>query len=340
MVNIAGRTCAWCTRPMPHTARRDAVTCSKKCRQARHRFVRAIVPTGPWPADEPAGTSSSTSSPSSSSSSPRRLAYADPPYPDLAGRYYADHPDFGGEVDHAQLVEQLAGFDGWALSTSARALPDVLRICPPGVRVAAWHRGAAAYARSPYALNAWEPVIYVPVPAHDVSCRDLAEPSRPAEADLSRRPRAQASRLAIVDPSPAPASYDGSVPGRRDTLAPSEGDGLGAAEHDTSAVVVHDGSTPAFHDASLEVLHDGSAEDLRDVSPLEVRTDSLVYGSRPRLTDPARVTGAKPAVFVRWLFELLGADPADELTDLFPGSGGIGRAWQIYTGASSRADLQ
>jgi hypothetical protein len=30
------------------------------------------------------------------------------------------------------------------------------------------------------------------------------------------------------------------------------------------------------------------------------------------------------------MFELLGALPGDELDDLFPGSGGIGRAWDAY----------
>src|SRR5262249_44445122 len=52
-----------------------------------------------------------------------------------------------------------AGYDGWALSTSAAALPAVLALCPPGVRVAAWHRGERpTTARWP--LSAWEPVIY------------------------------------------------------------------------------------------------------------------------------------------------------------------------------------
>ena len=35
----------------------------------------------------------------------------------------------------------------------------MLVLCPPGVRVAAWHRGARV-TRSRYPLNAWEPVIY------------------------------------------------------------------------------------------------------------------------------------------------------------------------------------
>src|ERR1041384_41386 len=56
-----------------------------------------------------------------------------PPYPGKAF-YYRDHPDYAGEVDHADLIARLAAYDGWALSTSAAALPAVLALCPPGVR--------------------------------------------------------------------------------------------------------------------------------------------------------------------------------------------------------------
>jgi hypothetical protein len=116
------------------------VCCSKRCRQARHRFLRAAgraeVITG----------------------RPLRLAYADPPYPGKAW-LYRDHPDYAGEVDHAALIAQLAAYDGWVLSTSAAALPAILALCPPGVRVAAWHRGERV-TRSRFPLNAWEPVIF------------------------------------------------------------------------------------------------------------------------------------------------------------------------------------
>ena len=57
------------------------------------------------------------------------------------------------------LIARLAGYDGWALSTFAEALPAVLALCPPGVRVAAWHRGERP-TRSRWPLHAWEPVIY------------------------------------------------------------------------------------------------------------------------------------------------------------------------------------
>lgn len=95
----------------------------------------------------------------------RRLAYADPPYPGLA-HYYRGHPDYAGEVDHAALLSRLATYDGWALSTSARALPAVLALAVAQdlpVRVAAWIRGARPHATPRHALNAWEPVVYLPV---------------------------------------------------------------------------------------------------------------------------------------------------------------------------------
>ena len=36
------RLCAWCDDPIPAKARRDVVCCSVRCRQARHRFLRAV----------------------------------------------------------------------------------------------------------------------------------------------------------------------------------------------------------------------------------------------------------------------------------------------------------
>src|SRR5204863_6895565 len=36
----------------------------------------------------------------------KRIGYADPPYPGCAN-LYKDHPDFGGEVDHAALIKRL-----------------------------------------------------------------------------------------------------------------------------------------------------------------------------------------------------------------------------------------
>lgn len=172
---------------------------------------------------------------------PRRLAYADPPYPGKSARYYSDHADYGGEVDHAELVSRLsAEFDAWALSTSATALRDVLALCPPGVRVAAWFRGPRPHATAATPVNAWEPVIYA--------------------GQISRRVERP------LDASP--------VDGRR--------------------------------------------------------VDALVKGPAPRRTDPRRVIGAKPPEFCRWVFDLLAAQPGDEFVDLFPGSGGVSRAWRVF----------
>ncbi|WP_170285519.1 hypothetical protein [Microbacterium rhizomatis] len=44
--------------------------------------------------------------------------------------------------------------------------------------------------------------------------------------------------------------------------------------------------------------------------------------------------GAKPAEFCRWVFDLLGAEPQDEFSDLFAGSGGVARAWEIFPGVA------
>lgn len=59
------------------------------------------------------------------------------------------------------------------------------------------------------------------------------------------------------------------------------------------------------------------------------RHDALCYVARARPTDNGRVTGAKPAEFLWWAFALLGACAGDQLDDLFPGSGGVARAWSI-----------
>lgn len=86
----------------------------------------------------------------------KTLAYADPPYPGLAYLYPENE-----EVDHVSLVARLCTYDGWALSTSERALNFVLNLCPPGVRIAAWCRSNAP----PFAPNpssSWEPVIISP----------------------------------------------------------------------------------------------------------------------------------------------------------------------------------
>jgi hypothetical protein len=43
-----------------------------------------------------------------------------------------------------------------------------------------------------------------------------------------------------------------------------------------------------------------------------------------------RVPGAKPDLFCQWVFAMLGAQKGDELVDLFPGSGAVGKAWADF----------
>ena len=153
------------------------------------------------------------------------MAYADPPYPGLARRYYASEPTYAGEVDHERLLASLAAdYDGWALSTSVRALRDLLPLCPRDVVVGAWVKPIGAAPATYGSHNTWEPVIVSP----------------------GRRLR----------------------PGFRDWL---------------SAMPARGGGT---------------------------------------------LPGRKPIAFCAWLFQMLGMVPGDELVDLFPGTGVVGRSWQ------------
>jgi hypothetical protein len=107
--------CLWCGVRVPPGRK----WCSKQHRQAAWRSRRLALVEGLGDAQ-------------------LRLAYADPPYPGTAARYYRDQPSYAGEVDHGRLLEQLAMYDGWALSTSRRALGDVLSLCPRGVEICPW----------------------------------------------------------------------------------------------------------------------------------------------------------------------------------------------------------
>jgi hypothetical protein len=139
------RQCGWCHVPL-QGQRRDAVYHNQSCRQAAHRA--RIRPLEACPTDRPAA----------------RLAYADPPYPGLAARYYRAHPDFAGEVDHGELIRRLSTYDGWALSTNAASLGLVLelaRVAGVTPRVAAWIRGPRPHPTA-RVVSSWEPVVYVP----------------------------------------------------------------------------------------------------------------------------------------------------------------------------------
>lgn len=93
-----------------------------------------------------------------------RVAYADPPYIGQSKKHYSDHPDFAGEVDHAQLLRWLERDypDGWALSASSPSLRQILPMCPEDVRVMAWVKPFCVYKRNVRVAYSWEPVIVKP----------------------------------------------------------------------------------------------------------------------------------------------------------------------------------
>lgn len=207
------RLCRWCRQPLVATVRRDALACSRKCRQTawrlRQRHVAEVL------ADRSL-----------------RFIYADPPYPGLSSKYYRHEPSYAGEVNHRALIVSLeASADGWALSTSARALRELLPLCPESARVCPWVKPKGTPSTTYGLHNSWEPVIVKPGRAQRPGVRDWL--------------MAHAAR------------GGGELPGR------------------------------------------------------------------------------KPIAFCAWLFKALGMRPGDELVDLFPGTGIVGRAWRELGGKLS-----
>lgn len=135
--------CHWC-RELFTATRSDALYCGQSHRQAAHRFN--------------AGARARARA-----AAPMTFAYADPPYPGRSS-IYRDHPDYAGEVDHAALALELVdGYpDGFALSTAARSLPDVLEHFRgvTGLKVAAWLCRPRPHRAARFPISAWEPVIY------------------------------------------------------------------------------------------------------------------------------------------------------------------------------------
>jgi hypothetical protein len=64
------------------------------------------------------------------------------------------------EVDHADLIQQLGLYDGWALSTASTTLQYVLSLCPKDVRIAAWVKPFCSFKPGVNPAYAWEPVIW------------------------------------------------------------------------------------------------------------------------------------------------------------------------------------
>ncbi len=83
-----------------------------------------------------------------------RAAYADPPYLGQARKHYGQD-----EVDHATLIDQLNGYDAWALSCSSPSLKTLLLMCPSDIRVMAWIKPFAIFKPGVGVAYAWEPVL-------------------------------------------------------------------------------------------------------------------------------------------------------------------------------------
>lgn len=126
------------------------------------------------------------------------FGYADPPYPRKAAKCYKDQPTFAGEVDHAALIASLVDrYDGWALSTGAYALREVLPLCPAGVRVCAWIKPIGVSSLTYGLHNTWEPLIVVPGRKLRPGKRDwlYAQPAKRGGNLIGRKPLAFCSFL-------------------------------------------------------------------------------------------------------------------------------------------------
>lgn len=75
-----------------------------------------------------------------------------------------------------------------------------------------------------------------------------------------------------------------------------------------------------------------------------IATRTHLVASPPQFTYRPRpeghVIGEKPAAFCGWLFAAAGLEPNDDLTDLFPGSGAVARAWARWKASGSLFDPQ
>lgn len=167
-----GDACGWCGDLLSPAAPATTKFCGQRCRQSAFR-ARQRASLSPGHDD-----------------GPRRFAYADPPYPGFSS-LYEGHPDFAGEVDHAALVASImdGGYAGWALSTSAKTLRDVLPLCPPESRVVAWVKPIGVSSRTYGMHNTWEPVIIVGGRQRRPGKRDWfsAQPAKLGGSDLIGR---------------------------------------------------------------------------------------------------------------------------------------------------------
>jgi hypothetical protein len=95
-----------------------------------------------------------------------KLAYADPPYLGCCRLYGHYHPDglcWDDLATHELLINQLTGRypDGWAMSASSPSLRDILPLCPPETRTAAWVKPFCIFKKGVRPAYAWEPLLFM-----------------------------------------------------------------------------------------------------------------------------------------------------------------------------------
>ena len=253
------RRCAWCKTELSPSCRRDTLFCGRKCRQSAFRLNQQTALLA-------------------RTSKPGRFAYSDPPYPGTAWRYYKMP-----EVDHRAMIADLESRElmGYAISTSAEALRDVLPLCPAGARVCAWVKPHNPHPATNGLHNCWEPLIVVRGRQLPPGRRDWlrAHPARMGGTLPGRKPLAFCRWL---------FECLGMVPGDElDDLFPGTGivtrswaylssrpggDVSLVNGADVSVEVLNDVSQEGPSDVSVEVLNDVSQEGPSDVS-VEVLND-------------------------------------------------------------------
>lgn len=248
--------CAWCRSVMTTTVAAGSRRrfCGRKCRQSAFRLRRR-------------------SSVQEATASPGAFHYADPPYPGTSSKYYRDEPTFAGEVDFPALIASLTTRHdrgeilGWALSTSARSLRELLPLCPPEARVCAWVKPIAPSPRTFGLHNTWEPVIVVPGRRRQPGKRDWlrAMPARGEGTLPGRKPIAFCAWLfELLGMLPGDTFVD-LFPGTgivsRAWVELSSGAGATSLLEETT-------------DASVEVLSD-VPESTTDASPLQEDDDTV-----------------------------------------------------------------
>jgi hypothetical protein len=176
------RKCLWCRRPLEEGTPIDQVFDGRKCRQSAWR-LRRLLPDLPKRANP----------------KPLRFAYADPPYPGLAKRYYQHEPTYAGEVDHAELIASLKYYDGWALSTSGKlaTLAKILPLCPQNAILVPWVKLGGVPSTTRGLHNRWEALIVVPGRALRPGQADflIAHPARFGGTLTGRKPIAFIAKL-------------------------------------------------------------------------------------------------------------------------------------------------